>query len=223
MNVLYKIFTLRGFLVIVIPTLVVITIKLFLIKYGFDISDFINNFYTCSIFLFLLNVIRFVVRIIMENFTIPIFSFCDNANAVEGSSANISGGSNPNPTQNPNQNPNQNPPQNVGQPIYYGNGFSFDGRVYTINDPTNVTNRGFLDPITMRPFNMSYQPYARNLSNAMAHAVQNNNPTQAMDPSIYGNNATRFYGEFMRYTYPNRDPNSYWNSTPVRKAIQKLP
>lgn len=194
MNVLYKIFTLRGFLVIVIPTLVVITIKLFLIKYGFDISDFINNFYTCSIFLFLLNVIRFVVRIIMENFTIPIFSFCDNANAVEGSSANISGGSNPNPTQNPNQNPNQNPPQNVGQPIYYGNGFSFDGRVYTINDPTNVTNRGFLDPITMRPFNMSYQPYARNLSNAMAHAVQNNNPTQAMDPSIYGNNATRFYG-----------------------------
>lgn len=209
MNVLYKIFTLRGFLVIVIPTLVVITIKLFLIKYGFDISDFINNFYTCSIFLFLLNVIRFVVRIIMENFTIPIFSFCDNANAVEGSSANISGGSNPNPTQNPNQNPNQNPPQNVGQPIYYGNGFSFDGRVYTINDPTNVTNRGFLDPITMRPFNMSYQPYARNLSNAMAHAVQNNNPTQAMDPSIYGNNATRFYGEFMRYTYPNRDPNSY--------------
>jgi hypothetical protein len=27
----------------------------------------------------------------------------------------------------------------------------------------------------------------------------------------------------MRYTYPNRDPNSYWNSTPVRKAIQKLP
>jgi hypothetical protein len=27
----------------------------------------------------------------------------------------------------------------------------------------------------------------------------------------------------MRYTYPNRDPNSYWNSTPVRKAIQRLP
>ena len=30
-----------------------------------------------------------------------------------------------------------------------------------------------------------------------------------MDPTIYGNNATRFYEEFMRYTYPNRDPNSY--------------
>lgn len=204
-NVLYKFFTLRGFLVIVIPTLVVIIIKLFLIKYGFDISDFINNFYTCSIFLFLLNIIRFVVRTMMENFTIPIFSLCDNANAVKGSSANLSGESN----KNPNSNPNPNPPQNVGQPIFCGNGFSFDGRVYTINDPTNVINRGFLDPITMRPFNMSYQPYARNLSNAMAHAVQNNNPTQAMDPAIYGNNATRFYGEFMRYTYPNRDPNSY--------------
>ena len=214
-NVLYKFFTLRGFLVIVIPTLVVLIIKLFLIKYGFDISDFINNFYTCSIFLFLLNLIRFVVRTMMENFTLPIFSFCGNANTVQGSSANLSGGSNPNPNTNPNTNPNPNPnqnpnpPQNVGQPIYDGNGFSFDGRVYTINDPTNVTNRGFLDTITMRPFNMSYLSYVRNLSNAMAHAVQNNNPTQAMDPSIYGNNATRFYGEFMRYTYPNRDPNSY--------------
>jgi hypothetical protein len=27
----------------------------------------------------------------------------------------------------------------------------------------------------------------------------------------------------MGYTYPNRDPNQYWNSTPVRKAIQRLP
>jgi hypothetical protein len=27
----------------------------------------------------------------------------------------------------------------------------------------------------------------------------------------------------MQYTYPNRDRNQYWNSAPVRKAIQKLP
>jgi hypothetical protein len=27
----------------------------------------------------------------------------------------------------------------------------------------------------------------------------------------------------MRYTYPNRDSNQYWNSTPVRKAIKSLP
>src|SRR5271170_1235968 len=96
MNVLYKFFTFRGFLVVIVPTLVVITIRLLLIKYAFDISDFINNFYTCSIFLFLLNLIRFVVITMMENFTIPIFSLCDNANAVGGSSANLSGGSNPN-------------------------------------------------------------------------------------------------------------------------------
>ena len=84
-------------------------------------------------------------------------------------------------------------------------------------------NRGFLDPITMRPFNMSYQPYATNLSNAMGHAVQGGNPTRGMDSSIYGHNATRFYSEFMQYTYPNRDSNQYLNSVPVRKAIKALP
>jgi hypothetical protein len=219
MNIFYKVFTFKGFLIVVVPTLVVIIIRLFLIKYGFDISDFINNFYTCSISLFLLNLIRFFVRAMMEKFTMPIYLLCDNPNSLGEGSANSSslGGNNlnpnpnanPNPNPNPNLNANANPPQNVGQPIYYGNGFSFDGRVYTINDPTNVRNRGFLDPITTRPFNMSYQPYATNLANAMAHAVQNNNPTQGMDPSIYGYNTARFYSEFMGYTYPNRDPNQY--------------
>jgi hypothetical protein len=218
-NILYKLFTFKSFLVVVVPTLVVIIIRLLLIKYGFDISDLVNNFYTCSVSLLLLNLIRFIIRGVMENFTMPIYLLYDNPNSNslgEGStSSNAPSGSNQNPdqnsnqNQNPNQNQNQNSNQNVGQPIYYGNGFSFDGQVYTINDPTNVRNRGFLDPITMRPFNMSYQPYATNLSNAMAHAVQNNNPTQGMDPSIYGYNATRFYSEFMRYTYPNRDPNQY--------------
>jgi hypothetical protein len=203
MNVFHKFFTLRGFLVVLVPTLVVIIIRLLLIKYGFDISDFINNFYICSISLFLLNLIRFIVRAMVEKFTIPIYLLYDNYNPLGEGSAN------PNPNPNPNPNANPNPPQNVGQAIFYGNGFSFDGRVYTINDPTNVMNRGFLDPITMRPFNMSYQPYATNLSNAMAHAVQNGNPTKGIDPSIYGYNATRFYSEFMRYTYPNRDPNQY--------------
>jgi hypothetical protein len=196
-----------GFLIVVIPTLVVIIIRLFLIRYGFDISDFINNFYICSISLFLLNLIRFIVRAMVEKFTIPIYLLYDNPNSLgEGSAnSNPSGGNNPNS----NSNPSQNVGQPVGQPVYYGNGFSFDGRVYTINDPTNVMNRGFLDPITTRPFNMSYQPYARNLANAMAHAVQNNNPTQGMDASLYGYNAARFYSEFMGYTYPNRDPNQY--------------
>jgi len=46
---------------------------------------------------------------------------------------------------------------------------------------------------------MSYQPYATNLSNAMAHAVQNGNATQGINPSIYGYNTTRFYSEFMGY------------------------
>ena len=69
---------------------------------------------------------------------------------------------------------------------------------------------------------MSYQPYARNLSNAMAHAVQDGNLTQGIEPSIYGHNATRFYSEFMAYTYPNRDRNQYWNSVPVRRDIYRL-
>jgi hypothetical protein len=129
MNLFYKFFTFfRGFLIVIVPTLVVITIRLLLIKYAFDISDFINNFYTCSISLFLLNLIRFVIRTFMENFTVPIKLFFDNPNSLwEGSAnPNILGGGNPNPNinpnpnanPNPNPNPNSDPPQNVGQPIF---------------------------------------------------------------------------------------------------------
>ena len=201
MNILHRLFTFRAFLLIGVPTLVVIVIRLLLIKCGFDISDFVSNFYTCSITLFLLNLIRFVVRTIMEKYTMSIYLNFDNPNPLEGGNINP----NPNPPQNVGQ---PNPPQNVGQPIFYGNGFSFDGRIYTIDDPTNVRNRGFLDPITMRPFN-SYQPYATNLSNAMAHAVQGAQPTQGMNPSVYDHNAIIFYEEYMRYTYPNRHPSQY--------------
>src|SRR5271167_242048 len=151
----------------------------------------------------------------MENFTLPTYLFYNNSNPNPLGGRNSG---NDNSSSNPNSNSGIS--ENVNQPIYYGNGFSYDGRVYTINDPTNVMNRGFLDPITMRPFNMSYQPYATNLSNAMAHAVKDGNPTMTMDSSIYGHNASRFYSEFMQYTYPNRDRNQYLNSVPVRKAIK---
>src|SRR5271167_1088834 len=213
--IFYKVFTFRGFLFIVVPTLVVIILRLLLLKYGFHISDFVNNFYTCSIFLFLLNLIRFIVRITLEKFIVPTYLLYDNPNSnpLGESSANPLGESSANTVGegdvNSNINPNSNPPQNADQPIYYGNGFTFDGRVYTIDDPTNVRNRGFLDPITMRPFNMSYQPYARNLSNAMAHAVQGLNPAMSMNSSIYGHNVDRFFSEFMKYNYPNRESHQY--------------
>jgi len=154
----------------------------------------------------------------MENFTLPTYLFYNNSNPNPLGGRNSG---NDNSSSNPNSNSGIS--ENVNQPIYYGNGFSFDGRVYTINDPSNVKNRGFLDPITMKPFNMSYQPYAKNLSNAMEHVVQGHNPTQWMDTSIYGHNAARFYLEFMRYTYTNREPYQYWNSAPIRRAIKKLP
>src|ERR1700738_4050905 len=120
-NIFYKVFTLKGFSIIIVPTLVVIIIRLFLIKYGFDISDFVNNFYTCSISLFLLNLIRFIVRAMMEKFTTPIYLLYDNPNLPGEASVNPNplGGnnsnsnSNPNPNPNPNSNSNSNPPQNV--------------------------------------------------------------------------------------------------------------
>src|ERR1700723_3699685 len=149
MNILYKFFTFRAFLIVAVPTLVVILLRLFLIKCGFDISDFVNNFYTCSIFLFLLNLIRFIVRDILEKFSLPTYLFYDNPNSLGEGSSNSNPDSNTNQDSNPNSDANVNPnlSQNVDQPVFYGNGFSYDGRVYTINDPTNVMNRGFLDPI----------------------------------------------------------------------------
>jgi len=83
---------------------------------------------------------------------------------------------------------------------------------------------------------MVYQPGGNNrqngrlLSKAMEDwAVRNHHldnkgkaGTIAWDPSVFEDDANRYYRAFMQDNYPNRNPSLYWNSAPVRRALYNL-
>jgi len=95
---------------------------------------------------------------------------------------------------------------------------------YSIIDPTNCAAGGYLDPNTGRPFTHSFQPYATFLANAMeAHANENNHSVRSWASRDYDPVANRFYNEYMRYNYPNRSSNNYYNSAPIRREFKRLP
>ena len=115
-----------------------------------------------------------------------------------------------------------NPPAGENIPLYTGDGFTFENGKYAIDDPTKVSSRRFLDPITNRPHRSSYQPYANNLANAMEHAVSSAGITYQSMHHEYNNNGNRFFKEFMQYNYPDRQEHLWWNSRAVRAAIRGL-
>ena len=74
------------------------------------------------------------------------------------------------------------------------------------------------------------QPYGRIMSKALedwairTHHIDNkgNAATVQWNSNVFENDAARFYNDFMRDKFPNRTPNNYWNSSPVRKALRDL-
>jgi len=89
---------------------------------------------------------------------------------------------------------------------------------YHVPDPLGQGTRGYINPATNRPYPTS-QPYARNLSARMlADANRQSSPTITFS-SNFGHQESRFFREYMIYNHPNRDPNQYWNSTPVRRSL----
>jgi hypothetical protein len=80
--------------------------------------------------------------------------------------------------------------------------------LFNIFDPLGQGLRGYINPNTGQPYN-TVQPYARNLSQRMLEAsVRHGNSTVGFD-SNFNPNARRFFMEYMRFNYPDRDPNSY--------------
>jgi hypothetical protein len=85
-------------------------------------------------------------------------------------------GNNPPQAGNPSQVGNQpqgsnqqgnNPGPVGGQPqIIQGTGYVLQNGVYVIDDPTNIANRGYIDPQTAQPY-VTSQPYAKNMASAM--------------------------------------------------------
>lgn len=54
--------------------------------------------------------------------------------------------------------------------VWYNSNKSFcrqDRKIYVIKDPNNTEGYGYLDPETKKPREVSFQPYAGNLANAM--------------------------------------------------------
>jgi hypothetical protein len=93
------------------------------------------------------------------------------------------------------------------QPGVQNNGFTMQNNAYNIHDPTNIGVRGYIDPATGRPYPSS-QPYAGNLSRAMQRDAEiHGNPTVSLNRQAFDQNSRRFYRQFMRHNYPNRDPN----------------
>jgi hypothetical protein len=102
-----------------------------------------------------------------------------------------------------------------------GPGFSLYEGVWTIQDPTGVGARGYLDPLTGRPYLGSCQPYAKNLSKAMEYVVEGGGLNQKFEP--FNEEAKRFFTEFMKFHHPDRSTAYYRNYYHVREAIRSLP
>lgn len=135
---------------------------------------------------------------------------------------------NNNPNPNPNQLPGANAPQGLGNNplVITGNGFTNQNGVYIIQDPTLRARQGYLNPMTLAPYhNQSYQPYATNLANAMAHDVQVHNRGSCLQMSRDSFSASehRFFTEFIQSKHPGRNPNQYWNSAAIRSELKALP
>ena len=99
-----------------------------------------------------------------------------------------------------------------------------NGNTFIVADPGDIGSQGYINPVTGRPHNHSFQPFARNLRNAMvAHVQSNGQLFSSWDDRDFYPVSNRFYREYMEYNYPRRIRNNYYNSHPVRTGIFNLP
>lgn len=182
--------------------------------FSLDLLD-INNPLLCFITLFDLNLLRYGIRLLLENQFKPLL-MDTNVDVGEGMSNPSNPGTQPGPSSaNPEANP-ANPPATANPanpPAAPITGF------IAVLDPLGQGAMGYIDPNTDRPY-PTCQPYASNISQRMAQVAANRRGRYI---SEYGLDdvAERFFFDFMRHNYPERHENSYWNSGPVRKALRR--
>ena len=110
----------------------------------------------------------------------------------------------------------------------FRNGFRIvDGR-YQIEDPHGTSGRHLLDPMheLLHP-NASYQPYARNLSNAFLHSATNSRGSMCRnirDDTVakFSAGEHRFIEDVIKAQFPDREFNQYWNSRDSRRWLNQL-
>lgn len=214
-----------------IASLVSFTIRYLFFYYGIDILDVATNPWSSICAFFSINSIRYflanILETIFKDYYIPIDgSNIKSSNSNSNSNIHVVYQDNPN-AQNSQTTQSGGNSQSAGNhpstanPSYIGVGFRIVNGVYIIDDPTMVGGRGYINPITGMPYNQSFQPFARNLANAMAYRARDG--IDQFHTGGYSQGVDTFLLDFMRYNHPERSYNAYWNSNPVRNEIRRLP
>lgn len=113
-----------------------------------------------------------------------------------------------------------------------GEGFFRTGRIfYRVDDPTSVGSRGYLNHTTDTPFDLSFQPYARNLANALEDFVMQSKQTSyrwtpcTREPSLIisalftQDRNGKFFEQYLKYHYPR---GMAYNTSYFRKQLRDL-
>lgn len=110
-----------------------------------------------------------------------------------------------------------NPASTASQPVGQHN--PIQPVFHNVADPLMQGIRGYINPATGLPYPSS-QPYAGNLAAAMqAEAQQHGSPSLGFSRN-FGPNEQRFFQDFQRHNFPDRHPNLYYNSHPIRKELR---
>jgi hypothetical protein len=214
-----------------IATVIAFTFRYLILSYfNLDILIVTETPFLSLITLFNVNFIRFSFKYYLENlFNKPSFMDINDILNTPSPPANPPVQNpqppvqNPQPPVNPVGNVQGNPQGGNVQGNILGHLFTYQNGSYTIRDPQNIGARGYINPQTGLPYPSS-QPYAKNLSEAMKDAAnRHGNPTVGWNPHAFDANSRRFFEDFMRFNYPNRAEDSWWNSSPIRKNIRRLP
>jgi hypothetical protein len=201
-----KLFTKKIIILALTTTLTGILLRIIIKLMEIELSDLFYFPFTVICTIFSITYIQLGVKSFVEEVILPQYLFMDNPTGNTGGAQ---------------QENTDNTQENNNNTVFQGNGFTCQNGIYDIHDPTNIRDRGYLDP-TRQPFNEGNQPFARNLAAAMTHEYDTNKH-MSLASNIYGPGVERFLREFMAYTYPTRPVNMYFNSNPVRKTLRNLP
>ena len=139
---------------------------------------------------------------IFSDLKIPFFNAMDNVGEIK------SGGG-------------QNPVRPEGGPQGGNPPFNIREGKYNVSDPTGMSNRGYINRRTGRPFPTS-QPYLRNILAVLEHEINVQNRTiVSLQNTGWSNVEWRYISEYMQFNYPDRQPHQWWNSGPVREALKR--
>lgn len=102
---------------------------------------------------------------------------------------------------------------------HIGDGFRVTNGIISVNNPDNITS--FYNDRGLPDTSLAGKQYARNVEKALSYHSNYVRKHSAHVPN-FGYLGNTWFNGFMRYTYPRRTPDGYWNSRPVRSALRNF-